>query len=71
MMGKDIREKIDKNNAIIQENMNLGQFVLNGTVYEKMKENLYLQSICAHQFKDGNCIWCDFEEKNNVKILHD
>ena len=63
MNGEEIREKIIKNNSII-ENANHSMFVLNKDVEKALKENMKLRSICPHEYtyveeeKINRCIYC-------------
>lgn len=63
MNGEEIREKIIKNNSII-ENANHSMFVLNKDVEKALKENMRLRSICPHEYayteeeKINRCIYC-------------
>lgn len=61
MDGNEIRQKIRKNNAII-EATNPAIFVLNSQVEAALKENEELRRICPHEFDEtGYCIYCDKE----------
>ena len=55
----DIRNKINELNALIEENMNPGQFVLNPLITKANAEIAQLQTQCGHDFgEDGLCVWC-------------
>lgn len=62
MNGLEIKEKIDKNNKLIESLLTPNQFTLNNTVKDLLKENDELQSKCAHVFEEGYCIYCYKEE---------
>lgn len=62
MNGLKIKEKIDKNNKLIESLLTPNQFTLNNTVKELLKENDELQSKCVHVFEEGYCIYCYKEE---------
>lgn len=63
MSGNEIREKIIKNNEII-ENANHSIFVLNDAVKNALEENMKLRTICQHEYaydeseKVNRCIYC-------------
>ena len=59
----DIKTKIDENNRIIESLLNPNVYTLNNTVAELLEENKRLQAQCKHEFKEGYCIHCYFEEK--------
>ena len=61
-LGLDIKEKIDKNNEIIQSLFTPNFFTLNNTVAKLLEENEKLQRNCPHEFRDGYCIYCYKEE---------
>lgn len=62
MTGQEIKEKIMKNNIIIEEFTNLAEFTLNKKVSDALNENAHLRNICPHEFNDlGFCIYCDKE----------
>ena len=61
-LGLDIKEKIDKNNEIIQSLFTPNFFTLNNTVAKLLEENEKLQRKCPHEFRDGYCIYCYKEE---------
>lgn len=63
MTQQEIREKIDRNNAIIESLFTPNQFTLNNTVRDLLEENAKLQEQCIHKFEDGYCIYCYKEEK--------
>lgn len=62
LVGLDIKEKIDKNNEIIQSLFTPNFFTLNNTVAKLLEENEKLQRKCPHEFRDGYCIYCYKEE---------
>ena len=57
-----IRELIDANNKQILELLTFDHFTLNAKVNDLMTQNRMLQTQCNHEFKDGKCIYCDYEE---------
>ena len=57
MNGKEIRERIDSNNAKIRRALN--KFVLTDEINKLMKDNEELRFICKHQFENGFCKYCD------------
>ena len=63
MSGQEIKEKIIKNNEVI-ENANHSMFVLNKEVEKALSENMHLRSICPHVYKYNEeekvnrCIFC-------------
>ena len=63
MEGNLIKEKIDKNNELIERIMSPNVFTLNNTVAKLLKENEELQNMCNHSFEDGYCTYCYKEEK--------
>lgn len=63
MNNLEIREKIDANNKLIESLLNPTTFTLNNTIYQLLQENDKIRKECHHHFKDGYCIYCDLEEK--------
>lgn len=57
MSGKEIRERIDINNALIRKA--LDRFVLTDEIEKLMKDNDNLRAQCQHHFIDGVCEYCD------------
>lgn len=63
MNGNEIKEKIIKNNEII-ENANHSMFTLNKEVQRALEENMHLRTICPHVYhfdkdeKVNRCIFC-------------
>lgn len=57
MSGKEIRERIDANNARIRRA--LDRFVLTDEIEKLMKDNDNLRAQCQHHFIDGVCEYCD------------
>ncbi len=63
MSGQEIKEKIIKNNEVI-ENANHSMFVLNKEVEKALNENMHLRSICPHVYKYNEeekvnrCVFC-------------
>ena len=57
MSGKEIRERIDANNARIRRA--LDKFVLTDEIKKLMKDNDNLRAQCQHHFIDGVCEYCD------------
>lgn len=62
-----IKEKIDKNNEIIQSLLQPNQFTLNNSIAALIKENAELQKQCTHKFDKGYCIYC-YKSKEEVNI---
>ena len=58
MTQLQIKEAIDKNNALIEQIINPSQFTLNNAVRELLSKNAELQSQCEHSFVDGFCEYC-------------
>lgn len=63
MNGQEIKERIIKNNEVI-ENANHSMFVLNKEVEKALNENMHLRSICPHVYryneeeKVNRCVFC-------------
>ena len=57
MSGKEIRERIDANNARIKRA--LDRFVLTDEIEKLMKDNDNLRAQCQHHFINGVCEYCD------------
>lgn len=62
MTQLEIKEKIDKNNKVIEALFSPSVFTLNNTVAALLAENEQLQSQCEHNFVDGYCEFCYKEE---------
>ena len=62
MTQLEIKEKIDKNNKVIEALFSPNVFTLNNTVAALLAENEQLQSQCEHNFVDGYCEFCYKEE---------
>lgn len=58
-----IKEKIDRNNALIEKIMTPNVFTLNNTIADLLQENAELQKQCTHEFEDGYCVYCYKEEE--------
>lgn len=58
MTQLQIKEAIDKNNALIEQLINPSQFTLNNAVRELLNQNAELQKHCKHSFVDGFCEYC-------------
>ena len=58
MTQLQIKEEIDKNNALIEQLINPSQFILNNTVRDLLARNAELQLQCQHSFIDGFCEYC-------------
>lgn len=58
MTNKEIKEKIDLNNQLIEGMLSPNKFTLNNTVAALLKENEALQKQCAHEFEGGYCKYC-------------
>lgn len=64
MNGFQIREKIDKNNAEINQNFRPEVFVLDTRIAKLIQENNQLRKQCEHKFENGICVYCDYEEES-------
>lgn len=62
MTNKEIRAKIDFNNDKMVAILAPNTFVLNNSIARLIEENKELQKLCAHEFKNGICIYCDMKE---------
>ena len=62
MSNKEIHEKIEANNDIIQSIMSPNIYTLNNTIAALIKENRELQKQCTHEFIDGYWRFCYLEE---------
>lgn len=63
MLGIEIKEKIDRNNELIESLITPNVFTLNNTVSALLAENEKLQRDCPHEFRGGYCIYCYKEEQ--------
>jgi hypothetical protein len=63
MTNLEIHEKINFNNKLIEDMMSPGQFVLNNTIADLVKENSALQKQCEHHFVNGFCEFCYKQEE--------
>jgi hypothetical protein len=63
MTQLQIKEAIDKNNALIEQLINPSQFTLNNAVRELLNQNAELQKQCKHSFVDGFCEYCYLMEE--------
>lgn len=63
MTNLEIHEKIKFNNELIGKMLSPGQFVLNNSVAELLKQNSELQNQCTHNFVNGYCEFCFKEEE--------
>ncbi len=63
MTNLEIHEKINFNNKLIEDMMSPGQFVLNNTIADLLKENSELQKQCEHHFVNGFCEFCYKQEE--------
>lgn len=65
MNGNEIRERIIKNNKIIEDYACRGFFILNENVQNALEENRQLRAKCHHEFNElGYCIYCDYNDKD-------
>ena len=62
MLGIEIKEKIDRNNELIESLITPNVFTLNNTVSALLAENEKLQRGCPHEFRGGYCVYC-YKEK--------
>lgn len=59
MTGPEIRDRIIKNNHIIEDEARHGTFVLSAAAQEAMAENEDLRAQCPHSYSTyGFCIYC-------------
>lgn len=58
MTGEEIRDKINFNNQKIQSLLDPSVFILQPEVQKYLEDNEYLKTICPHEYKDGECIYC-------------
>ena len=65
LLGKEIKEKIDYNNQMIESLLSPSKFTLNNKIAQLLKENEELQSQCLHEYENGFCIYCCKEEPKN------
>ena len=64
MDGQEIKERIDKNNARIDELLDLSKFTLNKEIRDLLQDNQKLRKQCPHEYDDkGRCIYCDMTEE--------
>ena len=63
MTQLQIKEEIDKNNALIEQLINPSQFILNNTDRDLLARNAELQHQCQHSFIDGFCEYCYMMEE--------
>ena len=68
MNGLEIKEKIDKNNKLIESLLTPNQFTLNNTVKDLLKENDELQSNVPMYLKKV-IVFIAIREKNNGKRI--
>lgn len=64
MTNLEIKNKIDRNNKLIETLLNPSEFTLNNTIKNLLIENDALQAQCTHNFVDGYCEYCYKEEDN-------
>lgn len=62
MTQQEIKEKIDKNNEIIEANLNPSIFKLNKEVSKLLEENEKLRKQCIHEFDNGICKYCYYQK---------
>ena len=63
MTNFELKSQIDINNAKINSLLDPTQFTLNKEILELQKQNDELRAICKHEFENGVCKYCYFEEK--------
>ncbi len=61
----EIKEQIDRNNAIMESLITPNKFTLNNTVASLLQENSRLQSMCKHEYENGYCIYCYKNDPNH------
>lgn len=62
-MSQEIRKQIDEIYQEIENLLNPSSFVLKPEVAILNGEIKKLQKQCSHKFENGQCIYCDKEEK--------
>lgn len=62
-MSQEIRKQIDEIYQEIENLLNPSSFVLKPEVAILNDEIEKLQKQCSHEFENGQCIYCDKEEK--------
>ena len=65
MTQLQIKEEIDKNNALIEQLINPSQFTLNNAVRDLLTRNAELQGQCEHSFVDGFCEYCYLKQEES------
>lgn len=65
MTQLQIKEEIDKNNALIEQLINPSHFTLNNAVRDLLTRNAELQGQCEHSFVDGFCEYCYLEQEES------
>ena len=65
MTNLEIKQEIDRRNALIREILSPNVFTLNNTVLKLQKEIEVLQNECSHNFIDGYCEYCYKEKEFN------
>lgn len=63
----EIKELIDRNNAIMESLITPNKFTLNNTVAELLQENARLQKMCKHEYENGYCIYCYMSDPKNTE----
>lgn len=60
MKGIEIYQKIQENNKLIQNAMQINTFTLNNVVADLLEENRKLQNQCEHEYDEDGvaCIYC-------------
>lgn len=64
MDGNEIKARIQRNNARIEELLEPATFVLNREVADLISQNQELRNKCPHIFEKGVCIYCGAAEKS-------
>ena len=58
MTNEEIRSKILFNNEQINKLLDPSVFILQPEVQKLMEENVYLQTLCKHEYVNGVCTIC-------------
>lgn len=66
MTGPEIKSRMEKLHREHKESFSTESakiFILDDAVVEYFAEIEHLQKICPHEFKDGECIYCQIREE--------
>ena len=59
MDGRETRKRIDEINVRVNEL--IGKFILTDEIQKLSQEKAALRLSCDHVFKNGKCIYCDYD----------